>query len=236
MRCEGSCEGRRQGDPARAMLHPACRYDKITMMNLSARYRLYWGLAGGVLALCLSLCAACGQTEFPTTTPTPTLSRQDASATKEARNQAERAAAATRIASGTPFESTPLPLPTERPVLTPVLGINGDCAQADSKFDHQGCWTGLTNTEYVFVSPGAFWNDLPQGILRVYTSTLDLRTYGQRQAYQTPLRAGPIQVVGATGYQLTLLAEDGTLFYFDVLTRHWVTPTPAPVPSSPPTP
>lgn len=183
------------------------------------------------------------QTSVPATATgtevaTPTLTHLDASATKIAFDQAERDAVATLIASGTPFVTTPLPLPTEAPVLTPILGINGDCAQADNEFDHQGCWTGLTNTEYIFVSPGAFWDDLTQGILRVYTSTLDLRAYGEQQSYPTTLKAGPIHVIAADGYQLALKAENGTLFYFDVLTRQWVTPTPgpSPIPSVPPTP
>jgi hypothetical protein len=197
---------------------------------------------------CTRLAAEQGisQTVVPTTATapgmaTPTLTHLDASATKIAFDQAERDAVATLIASGTPFVSTPLPLPTQAPVLTPLLGINGDCAQGDSKFDHQGCWTGRTNTEYIFVSLGAFWNDLTQGILRVYTSTLDLRTYGQQQLYQTPLKTGPIHVVAVDGDQLTLQAENSTLFYFDLATRQWVTPDPTPgptpIPSSlPPTP
>ena len=56
--------------------------------------------------------------------------------------------------------------------------------------------------------------------------------------YLTPLRAGAVQVIDAVGERLTLRADDGTLFYFDVLTRQWVTPTPGPtpIPSLPPTP
>jgi hypothetical protein len=59
--------------------------------------------------------------------------------------------------------------------------------------------------------------------------------------YLTPLRAGAVQVIDAVGERLTLRADDGTLFYFDVLTRQWVTPDPppgpSPIPSSlPPTP
>jgi hypothetical protein len=156
--------------------------------------------------------------------PAPVLTKRDMSATKEARDQAERSAVATLIASGTPIVITPLPIPTQGPVLTPVLGITGDCAQGDNVFDYGGCWVGRTDTEYTFVSTGAFWDDLPQGIIRVYTSTLDLQDYGPQHSYQAPSRSGLLHVAAAEGFRLTLQADDGTTFYFDVATRQWVNP------------
>jgi hypothetical protein len=156
--------------------------------------------------------------------PAPVLTKRDMSATKEARDQAERSAVATLIASGTPIVITPLPIPTQGPVLTPVLGITGDCAQGDNVFDYGGCWVGRTDTEYTFVSTGAFWDDLPQGIIRVYTSTLDLQDYGPQHSYQAPSRSGLLHVAAAEGFRLTLEAADGTRFYFDVATRQWVYP------------
>ena len=55
-------------------------------------------------------------------------------------------------------------------------------------------------------------------------------------SYRTPRRVGPIRVTDAVGERLTLHADEGTLFYFDVPTRQWVTPGPSPVPSLPPSP
>jgi hypothetical protein len=54
--------------------------------------------------------------------------------------------------------------------------------------------------------------------------------------YQVPAAVQEVRVIDAVGERLTLRADDGTLFYFDVLTRQWVPPAPSPVPSLPPTP
>jgi len=54
--------------------------------------------------------------------------------------------------------------------------------------------------------------------------------------YQVPAAVQEVRVIDAVGERLTLRADDGTLFYFDVPTRQWVPPAPSPVPSLPPTP
>src|SRR5947209_1536016 len=81
------------------------------------------------------------QTSSPlssTETPvaTPTLSGPDFDATKIAAIDAPLHELGTRVASGTPFVMTPIPIPTQNPVLTPILGITGNCAQGNHQFDY----------------------------------------------------------------------------------------------------
>lgn len=46
--------------------------------------------------------------------------------------------------------------------------------------------------------------------------------------YQVPLQAGRVRIVDVDGDVLTLQAGSGALFYFDLATRQWGTPTPNP--------
>ena len=156
--------------------------------------------------------------------PAPVLTKRDMSATKEARDQAERGAVATLIASGTPIVITPLPIPTDKPIPTPILGLSGYGGDADNYFNHTDVWRGLVDNEYVYVNAGAPWDNQAQGTLLVITRTLDLQTYGRKQLFPTPARAGLIRIVEVLGSRLTIRGEDGTLFYFDVATRQWVDP------------
>jgi hypothetical protein len=87
---------------------------------------------------------------------------------------------------------------------------------------------------YTTIFAGVERHDPLQGLIFMEVVTQSLSTsFG---SYRTPLRAGSIQVIDAVGERLTLRADNGTLFYFDVPTRQWVMPAP-PMPSSlPPTP
>ncbi len=74
--------------------------------------------------------------------------------------------------------------------------------------------------------------DPQQGIIGVLYLEHDSGTFiSGPDLYLTPLRAGAVQVIDAVGERLTLRAEDGTLFTFDIPTRQWVTPDPSPIPS-----
>src|SRR5215204_5183528 len=91
----------------------------------------------------------------------------------------------------------------------------------------------LFNGEYIYAVVGAPKDDLAQGAIRVITSTLSRRTYGTWQTLTTPVRIGPIRIVDSAGLQLTLQAADGTRFYFDLITRQWLTRTATPTLSGP---
>lgn len=63
-----------------------------------------------------------------------------------------------------------------------------------------------------------------QGAIMVETTDRAGAVIGGPITYNTPTRAGFVTVVGAVGERLTLRAEDGTLFTFDVPSRQWVNP------------
>jgi hypothetical protein len=158
--------------------------------------------------------------------PTATLTRARWDATKIAILEGTEHERQTRVASGTPFASTPIPLTQVEPVTTPILGISGECMDPSTTADFGNCWSGRINNEYIFVATVIKKADLTQGLLRVYTTTVATGDFGPVGWYSTPTRSGLIKVVDVTDYRLTLRAEDNTFFYFDVLTRQWVNPAP----------
>ena len=58
-------------------------------------------------------------------------------------------------------------------------------------------------------------------VIRIFDSN---RIVTEIESYETPQRRGVVEVIDAVGQRLTLRAEDGTLFYFDIPTRQWVNP------------
>lgn len=181
----------------------------------------------------------------PTTTQTPvataTLTRAQWDATKIAILDGTEHERQTRVASGTPFASTPIPLTQVEPITTPPMGISGGCADPSSIVTFSNCWNGKLNDEYIFAAVLVKKSDPAQGIIRVYTTTVGVSQFGPVGWYTTPSRGGLIEIMDATDYRLTLQAEDNSIYYFDVLTRQWVTPSPSPGPSPvpsalPPTP
>jgi hypothetical protein len=231
-------------------------------MNLTLHQQIYCKRVSILVIILFTLClflASCGTSQItntvvpeqiatattsaPTTIPIPTatLTRAQWDATKIAILDATEHERQTRVASGTPFASTPIPLTQVMPVTTPPMGLSGGCADPSSTIIFSNCWNGKRNDEYIFAAALVKKSDPTQGILRVYTTTVGISQFGPVGWYTTPTRSGLIEIVDATNYQLTLRAEDNSIFYFDVLTRQWVTPDPTPAPSAipsslPPTP
>lgn len=110
------------------------------------------------------------------------------------------------------------------------------CAKVMAVMNH---WVETQSNQEIGVCAGAEGarEDPQRGRVAVFTiSTSSYAILSGPDLYQTPLRAGPVRLVGGIGEQLTLRAEDGTLFYFDVPTRQWLTPTPGPSPPPSPAP
>jgi len=175
--------------------------------------------------------------------PTQTLTGPEWDATKAAilrgpvEDQQTMVARATGFAQGTPYPYTPWARPATRTAIPPALGINGNCAQGNKRFDYGGCWTGVVNGEYMFVITGASVTDLQQGVVIVYTRTLDLRTEGPLQRYNTPLRRGVVRPIQVTWPLMTLVAkEDNSTQVFDLATRQWVSPPSTSIPGPGPSP
>jgi hypothetical protein len=76
----------------------------------------------------------------------------------------------------------------------------------------------------VFAGGDGYAGDPTQGLLVVVVKTPDRVPIGPVETYRTPMKAGPVEIIAAVGERLTLRAEDGTRFYFDVATRQWVNP------------
>ena len=225
-----------------------------TARSRSNRFLVILGML--TLTLCLAL-IGCGRSEErastllalttvpPTQTPlaVSTLTEADVDATKNAyplRSQQTSIAIATSWAQGTRFPVTPIPLATDSPVRTPRPGINGDCAQGNRTYAYGGCWNGVVNGERMFVKAVVLLADRSQGMLRVMTSTMDLKDFGPESRYVTPERVGLIRPIDVTWPLMTVLVKDSNpqrTFVFNLETREWVTsPPPSPSVSVSPSP
>jgi hypothetical protein len=163
---------------------------------------------------------------------TPTLTNAELGATKvaEIEQDVQRIAAIeTQWAQGTPFIFTPIPIPTSEPMETPIRGLSG-CGSVNRTYDFAGCWAWRINDEYLFVQSGVRKVEPSQGILRVYTTTLDQLEGGPEHFYDAPSGVGRINIAHANWPEMTLieLHEDNSLpsttLEFNLLTRSWEEP------------
>jgi len=208
---------------------------RVTLL-LIACLTLYGCGSGNLSGQLSQVSSPVTSTQTPATTPatTRTLSPPEFDATKIASIDAPHHEWETRVASGTPFVVTPIPMPSEPVLATPELGITGNCAYGNHQFAFGGCWAGIVDGEYLFVETGAFKDDATQGAIRMYTSTMDLLIPGPDQVYYTPSRMGrvhPVQVVWPIMSLITLDHDPPVTFAFNLSTRQWVTPSPGPSPS-----
>ena len=120
---------------------------------------------------------------------------------------------------GTIIEDGQAPLPSMS-----YLGVNG--------------WYRQTSNETLMVFAGAKirddfqgHRDTLQGVLEILALTPDGKFLpSERGEYVTPIALGPVRIVDAQGEQLTLVAPDGTGFFFNVASRKFIFPgPPAPV-------
>jgi hypothetical protein len=199
-----------------------------------------------ILALCAGMLVACGTTPdtsvpqqpMQTARPTQMLTGLEFDATKEAFLEEPEHELQTMVASGITPIATFIVVPTNGPISTPVLGISGVYAQASKEYNVGGSWAGLINNEYILIDVLTRRSDPTQGLLRVYTRTLDLQDHGPIQWYSTPSRVGQVQPRQVVWPLMTLVTEDNNpsvTFVFDIATRQWVSPSPEPSPSVMPT-
>ncbi len=157
----------------------------------------------------------------------------------------------------TAFASTPLPpqpfIPTtpEPTVLSDVprkaagVGTIVEESQAPfpgSVYHFENQWYTEVGGKVIEVFAGAQRGDgavdLPrpwQGLVIVVISTPDYSRFfpGEGCEALTPVKVGPVRIVNGKGWQLTLVAEDGTTFVFDVAACQFVSPTLSTTPSLP---
>jgi hypothetical protein len=180
---------------------------------------------------------------LPITTPvgTATLLPREQKATEIARFENEQAtvsAHSTSFALGTPYPtSRPFTPRPRRPAITPVPGINTDCADADREFSFVNCWNELIGDQYVFADTVTLKADPLRAVLHVYTATLNLDDISPIQSYPTSTRVGRVRISSVSWPLMTLttLQTDPPItFVFNLETRQWISPplTPGPSPSA----
>ncbi len=163
-----------------------------------------------------------------------------------------RRAYGTAVALYPPPQGYQPPLPTALTTVLPVSTEPIRLAGAGEIYDDSGegefakmllianQWYTTDSNRNIFVYAGSkFQRDDPQQgeiLVVVYDSTTH-QIVSSPTLYMTPMRAGLVRVIAAVGERLTLRAQDGTLFYFDVPTRQWIGPdgTPLPAPTPRPT-
>ncbi len=122
-----------------------------------------------------------------------------------------------------------VPKPTE-PMWSAGAGVIYDEA-GPTEFDKQvhivNFWWETMGDERLLVCAGRTLSltEPSQGaILIALENAATGSIIGTPQMYPTPSRQGYVRVIDAVGERLTLRAEDGALFYFDVPSRQWVSP------------
>jgi hypothetical protein len=106
--------------------------------------------------------------------------------------------------------------PTIEPIPYPT-GIfpGGEGAFYSRDVTIQNRWQAILNGEPIQVFAGALYEDSQQGLIIVLFPSPAGRFY-------TPTGAGAVRITAESGMRLTLLADDGTTFYFDVPSRLYV--------------
>jgi len=148
------------------------------------------------------------------------------------------AAAATEVARtpvhpGAGLEPTPAPQPSpwstdpHRAAGAGTIVEDGQAPATPRTFMGQNHWYERLPDRIISVYAGSEGSggDRTQGLLMVIVRAPDeTRSLERGQLYSTPIKAGPVRITDAVGERLTLQADDGTHFYFDVATRQWVNP------------
>jgi hypothetical protein len=131
-------------------------------------------------------------------------------------------------AARTPIPYTPTFLPTgvyeDEPVKHSgnMLGL-----------DTQNGWSGFVDGYHFFIYAGALLSDSEQGAI-VMVTTMPSGTSIEQFVPST--EHGALRVVSEQNNRLTLIASDGTVFYFDLPTRQFVTSLTEVAPSVTPSP
>jgi hypothetical protein len=143
------------------------------------------------------------------------------------------------IPSATRYWPYPTPtldfIPTDWPPAVPYQAAGAgfiltgaQLGMSSGDFKDTNMWLELLpdRTIRVFAGGDGYIGDPTQGLLviSVKTPAPHRVLIGSIETYRTPTEAGPVTVIDAVGERLTLQADDGTTFYFDVATRQWVNP------------
>ncbi|MEM8530937.1 MAG: hypothetical protein AAGF95_08850 [Chloroflexota bacterium] len=108
-----------------------------------------------------------------------------------------------------------------RPTSTP--GISDTAFNGIKGIRIANVWTGPVDEIWTKIHAGSEEADRSQGLL--YFRAMDLtETPIEVEVYRTPTQNGIVKIIAKENEQLTLEAEDGTLFVFDIPSREFVEP------------
>lgn len=204
--------------------HVAQRWRVRSLLTIGCLVTLLAGLSS-----CDSTPGAAAQAPAGTATATINILARDATAAAAATAVQQRVETAVARPSATSIRVF-TPYPTPEPVQFEP-GIYEDCESARLVMLTRNCWADRLDNQIIGASAGALLAEPAQGVLAVATWNLNLTESSGDEYYETPLRAGTVRIVQANIPYLTVQANDGTLFTFNVLTRQWelsqpiVTPT-----------
>ena len=199
---------------------------------ISSLMALLIGLSG-----CGVTSGAAAQAPAGTATATIDIPARDATAAVAATAVQQRVETAAARPSATSI-SVFTPYPTPKPVQFEP-GIYEDCESARIVMTTYNCWADRLDNQIIGASAGALLAEPAQGVLAVATWNLNMTESSGDEYYETPQLAGAVRIVQVNLPYLTVEAEDGTQFTFNVLSRQWEvvqpTVTPSPLPSPTPT-
>jgi hypothetical protein len=168
-----------------------------------------------------------------TSVPSPVPTADKFAAARELATQVAAIPSATRY---WPYPTPTLDfIPTDWPPAVPYQAAGAgfiltgaQLGMSSGDFKDTNMWLELLpdRTIRVFAGGDGYIGDPTQGLLviSVKTPAPHRVLIGSIETYRTPTEAGPVTVIDAVGERLTLQADDGTTFYFDVATRQWVNP------------
>jgi hypothetical protein len=85
--------------------------------------------------------------------------------------------------------------------------------------DTQNGWSGFVHGYHFFIYAGALLTDLEQGAIIMVTT---MPSGASIEQFVTSTKHGTLQAVSEQNNRLTLIASDGTVFYFDLPTHQFV--------------
>jgi hypothetical protein len=131
-----------------------------------------------------------------------------------------------------PAAARPAPDPDGLPA-TGIIPVSVPFNESEYVIGNDG-WQDVIGNERITVYPGSMAGDADQGVVVVAVTTLpparrapnfNDETSGEQadvKAYPTPGRDGAVQPTSVSGNLLTLTAEDGTRFVFNIPGRRFV--------------
>ncbi len=132
------------------------------------------------------------------------------------------------------------PYPTPVPPLTPYPGLSTRIAGAGTIIETNLCglnkligarneWSEIVSNQITGICAGTRHSGPPQGqiLVQVFDAETNAIISGP-DLYTAPAQVEWVKVIDAVGERVTLQADTGALFYFDVPTRQWVSPPPLP--------